>query len=327
VLVEGYFDFAQVLQECTVPVVASCGTALTVQQAQLLRRFVSKVVLCFDPDAAGQGAAVRSCDLLVQEGFDVNVAILPAGNDPDTFIQKQGGRAYALLLQQSKRYLEYLLDRAVAAYDLRDDDRRRAFLQEMLAVAARIPDAATRDQFADRLAHRASITESVVRDEIRKAAVERRTTVGVREMPSLGQLKPAERGLIWALMNQADGAARAMAALEPDDMDGLATATILEKALRLLDDAGDVVPGALLERLSTEEATVVTGIGADPTAPPPPDECARELRRRRIDREQAALQQDIDRVQHAGDGADINALLLKKIETERRVRTLGNTGT
>ena len=69
VLVEGYFDFAQVFQTQAAPVVASCGTALTPQQAQLLRRFTTKIVLSFDPDAAGQGAAIRSCELLVAEGL------------------------------------------------------------------------------------------------------------------------------------------------------------------------------------------------------------------------------------------------------------------
>src|SRR5439155_10980871 len=57
VLVEGYFDFAQLFQSEAAPAVASCGTALTPQQAHLLRRFTSKVVLSYDPDAAGQGAA------------------------------------------------------------------------------------------------------------------------------------------------------------------------------------------------------------------------------------------------------------------------------
>src|SRR6185436_5005645 len=74
VLVEGYFDFAQVFQSQAAPPVASCGTALTVQQAQLLRRFTTKIVLSFDPDAAGQGAAIRSCELLVAEGFDERIA-------------------------------------------------------------------------------------------------------------------------------------------------------------------------------------------------------------------------------------------------------------
>src|SRR4029450_6580418 len=99
VLVEGYFDFAQLVQSGIVPVVASCGTALTSAQAQLLRRFTSKVILSFDPDAAGQGAAARSCELLVAEGFDVNVAVLPAGQDPDSFVQKRGRDAYNALLK------------------------------------------------------------------------------------------------------------------------------------------------------------------------------------------------------------------------------------
>ena len=90
-MVEGYFDFAQALQAGITNVVASSGTALTPAQARLLKRFAAKVVLSFDPDAAGQGAAARSSELLVAEGFQVNVAMLPAGDDPDNFIRQHGG--------------------------------------------------------------------------------------------------------------------------------------------------------------------------------------------------------------------------------------------
>jgi DNA primase len=327
VLVEGYFDFAQVLQECRLPVVATCGTALTPQQAQLLRRFVSKVVLSFDPDAAGQSAAARSCDLLVTEGFQVNVAVLPGGDDPDTFIRHHSGRQYAAQLQQSKPYLDYLLDRTAAAHDLRKDDSRRAFLQEMLTVAARVPDAAARDQFADRIAHRARITESVVRDEIRKAAVERRTEIGAREMPALGQLKPAERGLIWALMNQSEEAADSLAALDEHDLDGLAAGPILQQAFRLLETDGLRSPAALLARLTKEEAQLVTGIASAQAAPAPAHECALALKRLRLEREGAAVQQEIDRLQQAGLGDDINRLWQQKHELLRRISALGVTGT
>src|SRR5262249_45575946 len=102
VLVEGYFDFAQVFQSQSAPAVASCGTALTPQQAQLLRRFTSKVVLSFDPDLAGQGAAARSCEMLVGEGFDVNVVVLDKGEDPDTFIRRNGGDGYRARLRTSR---------------------------------------------------------------------------------------------------------------------------------------------------------------------------------------------------------------------------------
>ena len=79
---------------------------------------------------------------------------------------------YRERLRSSRPYLEYLLDQAAAGLDFGHDDSRRQFLGKMLAVAARIPDAAARDQFADRIAHKARITEEVVRAEIRKAAVQ-----------------------------------------------------------------------------------------------------------------------------------------------------------
>src|SRR5580765_5008114 len=183
VLVEGYFDFAQVFRTDAAPAVASCGTALTSQQAQLLRRFTTKIVLSFDPDAAGQGAAIRSCELLVGEGLDVNVVVMDKGEDPDTFIRRKGSVRYRERLRASRPYLEYLLDQAAAGLDFEHGEKRREFLNKMLAVAARIPDAASRDQFADRIAHKARITEDVVRAEIRKAAAARKTVLTPRELP------------------------------------------------------------------------------------------------------------------------------------------------
>ncbi len=251
VLVEGYFDFAQALQAGVLAVVATCGTALTVQQAHLLRRFADKIVLSYDPDAAGQGAAERSSLLLVQEGFRVNVALLPPGDDPDGFIRKQGAAAYMDQIKASRPYLEYLIDRAAQGRDFGDDEVRREFLNRMLPIAAQIPDAAGRDQFADRIAHKARVTEDVVRAEIRKAAVDRRTTLTARELPSFGQIRAAERGLIWALFHDEDGAREALALLGPEDFETLLTRRILEVAQSLHESGVEDAPAALLARLST----------------------------------------------------------------------------
>ena len=106
VLVEGYFDWAQAYQAGITNVVASSGTALTPAQGKLLRRFAGKVILSFDPDAAGQGAAAKSSEMLVTEGFQVNVAMLPAGDDPDNYIRRNGAAAYQEQLRNSRQYLD-----------------------------------------------------------------------------------------------------------------------------------------------------------------------------------------------------------------------------
>jgi DNA primase len=331
VLVEGYFDFAQVFRTDAAPVVASCGTALTPQQAQLLHRFTTKVVLSFDPDAAGQGAAIRSCELLVAEGFDVNVVVLDKGEDPDTFIRRNGAARYRERLRGSRPYLEYLLDQAARGLDLEQDENRRQFLNKMLMVAARIPDAAARDQFADRIAHKARITEDVVRAEIRKAAVSRKTAVTARELPpgGTGQLKPAEKGLIWGLFHKTAEALAALAELDPEDIEQLAGREIFEAALALRDRPVECLPSELLRRLSTMNVQLVTGIAGDQAAPVtgPGDlsECARIVKRLRCERERAAIQREIDRLQGLGSGqhgSEINLLLNQKRILARRIEEL-----
>ena len=327
VLVEGYFDFAQTWQAGVLPVVAACGTALTPQQAQLLRRFSSKVVLSYDPDAAGKGAAERSSQLLVAEGFQVNVALLPPGLDPDGFVRRRGGPAYLELLRSSRPYLEYLLDVTAESFDLGLDENRREFLNRMLAVAAQIPDAAGRDQFADRLAHKARVTEDVVRAEIRKAAVERRTTVTEREMPSFGHIKQAEKGLIWALVHEPEEAAVALAELDSADLEGLATKHVLGLARTLHEEGGGVVsPPTLLERLNSVEGALVTGLAAEPAPAGPPVACAHALKRLRFERERADVQREIDHLQdqgEAGEPGKLDALWQRKKSLLRRIEALG----
>jgi DNA primase len=325
VMVEGYFDFAQAYQAGFANVVASSGTALTAAQARLLKRFASKVVLSFDPDAAGQGAAARSSELLVAEGLQVNVAMLPSGDDPDNFIRKAGRAAYEEKLRNSRPYLDYLLDRTAAGHDFSKDDSRREFLNAMLAVAARIPDAAARDQFADRLAHKARITEEVVRAEIRKAAVHRQVAVEERKLPSLREVKPAERGLIWAILRDPLAGAAALANLEEGDLDGLATAGILEQARSLQAWPADSLPRTLLERLSKGEAGVAEEIGRQTSPPAAASDCVRALKKLRVDRERADVRSEIDRLQAQGASRDesrMNALLVKMRDLSQRRESL-----
>ena len=325
VLVEGYFDLAQAVQAGVTPIVASCGTAVSEQQVKLLKRFTLKVIVSFDPDPAGEGASARSGELLLAEGLQVNVAVLAAGEDPDTCIRRHGAAGYVEKLRASRPYLEYLLDREAAQRDLTRGDHQREFLTKMLHVAARIPDAATRDLFADRLAHRARILEDVVRTEIRKAAVARRTTLDDRQVSARPPVRTAEKGLIWALVRDTPSALGAIAELTDDDLAGLATAPILSTARSLADWPADTVLDTLRERLSTEEADWMASVGAQDQAPAPAAACGQELKRRGYERQRAAVQDEIDRCQQLGTPsalAEIDLLWQKKMDLLTKLESL-----
>ena len=329
VLVEGYFDFAQPWQAGVKQVVATCGTALTQAQAQTIRRFASRIVLSFDPDTAGQNAAVRSSELLVSEGFDVRVALLPAGQDPDTYVRKSGGGAYATTVAEAQPYLEYLLERAALLHDLGSPDGRRAFVHEILGVAARVPDAAARDQFADRIAHRARIGEATVRDEIRKAAVAKKT-----ELPrttvrggGMGGLKPAERELLAALINDPERAVRAVIELDDEDFEGLAAAAVFHHARALAGAPRERFPGMLLGRLNDQQQQWLIGIAARTESASTPADCARGLRFLRVQREQADVQGQLDQLQRDGDrGEQYDSLLEHKYRLSMQLEALKESG-
>jgi DNA primase len=331
VMVEGYFDFAMALQGGVTPVVASSGTALTQPQAQLLRRFAARVVLSFDPDAAGQGAAVRSCDLLVREGFEVNVALLPPGRDPDLVVREEGGEAYQAIVDGARPYLDFLVDRAVKEHDTATPSGRLAFLNAMLTVAASIPEAAARDQFADRLSLRAGISEDVVRDEIRKAAVAKKTTVAPPKPISRAQLTEAERDLLTHLMSAPADAADAVTDLEPADLVGLASRSLLESAQAFARDErakgrSGAVASRLLSELGEADVAFLTGLSALVAKPAPVADCIRVLKDRRATRERQEIQRQIDAFQQAGGadgGSDVNELLIRKMREARAAQAEG----
>lgn len=321
IIVEGYFDFAQLYQAGGLPVLATCGTALTGQQAQLLRRFVPKAIINFDSDNAGQNAAERSSELLVEANFSVNVLTLPGGDDPDTFVQRQGREGYLAELKRSQPYLDFLLDRAAASHNLTRDEGRREFLQQMLAVAARIPDPATRDQFADRLAHKGRFTEDIVRTEIRKAAAARKTTLPQRTTPAATHVTETERGLLWAILHDPDGACRALRSLQDNDIEGLAAESLLRKAMELAWGDPEVLPSSLMERLTDREARILTQAGAE-RQPPVTDlsACVEALARVRVRRDLVEIDREIAQLA-AQDPASqrLTELVMKKIAIRRQL--------
>jgi len=328
VMVEGYFDFAQALQAGVEPVVATCGTAVTDPHVRGLRRFTTKVILSFDPDDAGAGASARSGELLLAAGFQVNVAVLAEEEDPDTSIRRHGGEHYVAQLKHSQSYLDYVLDRAAARHDLNRPAERRLLLNEMLSVAAKIPEAATRDQFADRLAHKARILEDVVRTEIRRAAVSRQTTIQTPGGHDNARVTPAERGLIWATMREPALAQSVLVGMEPEDFEGLTTTGILRVARTLAEWPADTVAATLLERVDELDAALVRRIANEPAAPADVEDSAVKLRLLRYERERATIQDEIARYQSTApehlvsESNEIDTLFLRKHELLQRIEAL-----
>ncbi len=120
IIVEGYMDLISLHQYGITNVVASLGTALTVNQARLLKRYADKVIISYDADVAGQTATLRGLDILREAGFDVRVLQIPQGKDPDEFVRSNGKDAFLKLVNNAEDLISYKLKKAKEGINFKD---------------------------------------------------------------------------------------------------------------------------------------------------------------------------------------------------------------
>ncbi|HUL79165.1 MAG TPA: DNA primase, partial [Vicinamibacteria bacterium] len=219
VLMEGYLDVARAIESGVTEAVATCGTALTPSHARLLHRFAETVVLNFDQDEAGQKAARRSLEVLLEEGMRVRVVELPEGHDPDTYLKAEGAEAYRRRLDEAPEAVEWLMRRAQTAGDLSSPAGKAAFFAAVLPALVRTGNAVERQAWLARVVERGSLDAGGAREELRRA-LQGRTSgasavaeAAARRTPAVraAVLLPAER---WLLALVAQGAAGVEIALD-----------------------------------------------------------------------------------------------------------------
>jgi len=207
ILVEGYMDAIAVARAGLSNVVASCGTSLAAPQIKLLGRFTRRVIVNYDPDAAGQTATERSLALLLEQDFEVRVlALPPVGNkkaDPDLFIREMGAEAYLKLLKEAPPYVDYLIARA-RQMDLTTGEGKLRAVNFLLPYVQKIPNRILRSEWATRIAQQLRLDEPVLRAALSKAASERRSEVKTQPELISRAAKPVERQLI-RMLAEAEG--------------------------------------------------------------------------------------------------------------------------
>lgn len=136
IMVEGYMDVIGLYKAGVKNAVASLGTALTQQQARLLKRYVEKVYIAYDGDAAGQSATVRGLDILKAEGLEIRVITFPDDLDPDEYVQTYGREGFDRLKENALTLNAFKLEAMAKKYDLEDENAREQFAKEACAFVA-----------------------------------------------------------------------------------------------------------------------------------------------------------------------------------------------
>jgi hypothetical protein len=178
--------------------------------------------------------------------------------------------------------------------------------------------------FAGRVAEKIGVADATVLAQFKRSFTSK-TPQNAPVLPNFAELKKAERDLVFALVHHTREAMEAVLDLDQEDLEYLAGRDIFDVARSLHDLPAETLPATLLQRLSTVSAQLVTSIAATHTAPAPPTECARAIKRLRWERERAAIQREIDRLQELGatqHGREIDNLWQRKKDLLHRIEDL-----
>ncbi|HEX6531914.1 MAG TPA: DNA primase [Nitrospira sp.] len=242
VVVEGYFDAIALHQAGLTHTVATLGTALTPEHVQVLRRFASKVVLLFDPDAAGVRAALRGLDLFVNSGLGVKVVTLPAGDDPDTYVRKEGPEAFVLLEQQAPSLLDFALEQSVKTAEGSTIEGRIRSVDEILKILQKSEHPIEREERIRLVAERFGINQQrlidrypALKDKSRPAPASSKAVAPV----AASKGAPEERDLVYFILH-GQLSPSDIRRLRPEAFSIPACRKIVERALASLEQDGRV---------------------------------------------------------------------------------------
>ncbi len=170
ILTEGYMDTIVLHQNGIQNVVASSGTALTPEQIRLIRRFTKNVLMIYDGDAAGVKAAMRGIDLLLEEGMNAQVLVLPDNHDPDSYIGEHGSAAFREFARaEAKSFLDFKLDNLSQQLDVSDPAQQAELIRAISDTLARLPDMLKRQLFVKNTAERLDISEELMARAVHEA--------------------------------------------------------------------------------------------------------------------------------------------------------------
>ena len=185
--------------------VATLGTALTSDHLAIIRRFATKVVLLFDPDAAGIRASLRSLDLFVDSGLGVTVISLPDGQDPDAFVRHHGPESFMRLHEQAPSLVEFAVEHSLRSGASRSIDDRIRSVDEILRILQKTSHRIEKEEYMRVVAERLGISQQRLIERYAEVAPKRpagtsQSAKGGTSQPARSPTIPEESDLVYLLI-------------------------------------------------------------------------------------------------------------------------------
>jgi DNA primase len=257
-LVEGYMDVIGATQAGATEAVATCGTALTVEQIRAMKRHSQNLHLNFDPDSAGAKAAERSIAMLLDENMRIRIVELEGGLDPDEYCKEHGAEAYLERVAKAKAYFYWLADRARGRFDMRDPQGRVDAFKFLMPSIHGLHDPIERAAVAQDIATYLGLERGLVLDQFRKVALDRTSR---QPQKAADPARATDRILLPVLLTDSDVRDQILGSLQKlNTWRRFSTAPIYETLLKMHENRDAISYETVNARLSESQQEMLAGI-------------------------------------------------------------------
>jgi len=317
IIVEGYLDFMLPYQEGVKNIAASQGTALTLEQIKLLKRYTHNVVMIYDGDAAGEIATLRSLDILIEEGVNVKVVPLPKGMDPDSLVRNQGIENFKTKVNNASNLFDYKLNVLKSRYDIKETQGKSKIAAEMLLTINKFDNAILRGEYIKKLSEEIKVSEHYILEELNKL----KSPVSLQQaapeilVKNKSGINPAEKLLIKFMLEEKELIARIMRELSPSDFQDSRTAKIVSVMQDLVLQGKNIEPRVLMNYFSEDDAnqlvceTMFMPDLLDQEREKAINDCISRIKVERLKSRREHLHTQIKNAQSLGDEPNLNRLI------------------
>lgn len=329
IIVEGYMDVISLFQSGVKNVAASLGTALTENQARLIKRYTKNVVLTYDADSAGRAAALRGMEILRKEGLKVKVLHVTDGKDPDEFIKKNGEQAFLNLVENAALpYADYKLESAKVGYDLSRDEDRLDYMKTAVEILRNLSPV-EQDIYIKKLSKDIKIAETAIRRELDGASPQKESKNFVPQREEIEEIlaqeiSPVEKSLIKVVLTGEQYIERLKGHEEVFESDFSREIFEVLKAeyaargridLRLVMDGLPADKATLLQEIV--DSVIIAGNEEQVF-----DECISTWRKQMLNRELSRINTILDMADEAENQEKINELMVRMMEIQKELKCL-----
>jgi len=264
ILVEGYLDQMRATQYGVLNTVATCGTALTVKQAAILRNYASSVVMVFDSDNAGREAANKGYEVLQEKGLQVKIVYLPEGQDPDSYIHENGVEKFLEKIKTAKPYLESYIDGVITRKNGNSPAELAEMANQVVPMLRKVQNLVERNSLIEYFCSEAKIDDESFLVELKKSFSKNQSRVEVFEAKT-DSILCWERHLVQLILSDKETAQKVLQAVNPEDFSSSALRAIAITCSQKIQEDESLEIDKLIDNTEDPEIkTIITQLGLEP---------------------------------------------------------------